>query len=397
MSFDDFFDEPKFDYESEKKKFIDNLNFLKSMSVQEITLYKKWEEFNKDSYSMLQKASKFDGLEKSIWVPKDIYNKEQTISEIESLNPIVETVEQGNPKDSENWTLLRRLIHTMEFTANPGRNIKFYVKDKNTNKVLGLICLGSDVTSLGARDSFIGWTKDNKFKDGKLNHTSIGTTICCVQPLGFNFLGGKLVAAMVTSSVVRDMWKKLYNQTLVGLSTTSLYGIHSMYNGIPHWKTLGESKGRISLKPDDSSYDVWHDWVKENKSERYLRETTQKSGVAGPVTGVKQKIIKMIYDELGLKLKDFEHGFQRGIYYADMYENGKLFLRNEIDEKDLVMKKKYVEDMDYINNWWKPKAIRRYSKLLDENKIKPEKLFYADVLNTTWDETKAKYLGEVGR
>ena len=50
----------------------------------------------------------------------------------------------------------------------------------------------------------------------------------------------------------------------------------------------------------------------------------------------------MIYDELGLKLKDFEHGFQRGIYYADMYENGKLFLRNEIDEKDLVMKKKYV-------------------------------------------------------
>ena len=107
MSFDNFFDEPKFDYESEKKKFIQNLNFLKSMSVQEITLYKKWEEFNKDSYSMLQKASKFDGLEKSIWVPKDIYNKEQTISEIESLNPIVETVEQGNPKDSENWTLLR--------------------------------------------------------------------------------------------------------------------------------------------------------------------------------------------------------------------------------------------------------------------------------------------------
>ena len=71
MSFDNFFDEPKFDYESEKKKFIENLNFLKSMSVQEITLYKKWEEFNKDSYSMLQKASKFDGLEKSIWVPKD--------------------------------------------------------------------------------------------------------------------------------------------------------------------------------------------------------------------------------------------------------------------------------------------------------------------------------------
>ena len=397
MSFEDFFDELKFDYEKEKKKFIDNLNFLKEMSVQEITLYKKWEEFNKDFYSMMKRGSKFDVLEKVLWTPKNIYNKEQTISEIELLNPVVEFVEQGNTKEVERWTLLRRLIHTMEFSANPGRNLKFYVKDKNTNKVLGLICLGSDVTSLGARDKFIGWTKDNKFKDGKLNYTSIATTICCVQPLGYNFLGGKLVATMVTSSVVRDIWKEFYDQTLVGISTTSLYGIHSMYNGIPHWKTLGESKGRISLKPDDVTYDTWHDWIKENRAERYERETTQKEGISGPVTGIKQKIIKMIYDEFGIKLKNYEHGFQRGIYFANIYENGKEFLRKEIGEEDLVMKKKYIEDVDYINKWWKPKAIRRYTKLLDQNRIKPEKLFYADVLNASWEETKEKYLGEVGR
>ena len=29
--------------------------------------------------------------------------------------------------------------------------------------------------------------------------------------------------------------------------------------------------------------------------------------------------------------------------------------------------------------------------------IKPEKLFYSDVLNSSWEETKEKYLGEVGR
>jgi hypothetical protein len=170
-----------------------------------------------------------------------------------------------------------------------------------------------------------------------------------------------------------------------------------MYNGIPHWKTLGESKGRISLKPDDAAYDTWHDWIKENRAERYERETTQKEGISGPVTGIKQKIIKMIYDEFGIKLKNYEHGFQRGIYFANIYENGKEFLRKEIGEEDLVMKKKYIEDVDYINKWWKPKAIRRYTKLLDQNRIKPEKLFYADVLNASWEETKEKYLGEVGR
>ncbi len=61
------------------------------------------------------------------------------------------------------------------------------------------------------------------------------------------------------------------------------------------------------------------------------------------------------------------------------------------------MKKKYVEDVDYINRWWKPKAVRRYVKLLDEGRIKPEKLFYAGILDISWEEAKEKYLGEVGR
>ena len=396
MGFGDFFDEPKFDFDKERKSFVDNLNLLKTMSVQEQTLYKKWQEFNADVYSMTQKASKFKRIDNSLWMPTDINNKEQTIKEIEALEPYIEMLEQGNAKDNETWTLVRKLIHTMEFTANPGRNIKFFVKDKPTGKLLGVVCLGSDVTSLGARDKFIGWTKEDKFS-GKLKHTSIGTTICCAQPLGYNFLGGKLVACLVTSSVVRDAWKKLYGQTLVGLSTTSLYGIHSMYNGIPLWKTLGESSGRIALKPDDSVYETWLAWLKENQRDEYLRQTTQKEGVAGPPTGVKQKVINMIFRAVGVKLSTYMHGFKRGIFYADIYENGKEFLRGEIEEKDLKMKQKYSDDSAYIMKWWKPKAIRRYTKLFDEGRLKPEKLFYGDIVGKTWEETKEMYLSEVGR
>ena len=397
MGFGDFFDEPKFDFDKERKTFIDNLNLLKTMSVQEQTLYKKWQEFNADVYSMTQKASKFKRINNSIWTPSDITNKEQTIIELAKLEPYVEMLEQGNAKDNETWTLVRRLIHTMEFTANPGRNLKFFVKDKVTGKLLGVICLGSDVTSLGARDKYIGWSLDNKFKDGKLKHTAIGTTICCAQPLGYNFLGGKLVAALVTSSTIRDAWKKLYGQTLVGMSTTSLYGIHSMYNSIPLWRTMGKSVGRIALKPDDATYEVWHDWVRENMKSEYKKATTQKEGVSGPPTGVKQKTINLIFKAVGIKASDYEHGFQRGIYYADMYENGKEFLRGEIEEKDLKMKQKYSEDSDYIMKWWKPKAIKRYTKLFDEGRLKPEKLFYGDIVGKTWEETKEMYLSEVGR
>ena len=57
-------------------------------------------------------------------------------------------------------------------------------------------------------------------------------------------------------------------QTLVGISTTALYGIHSMYNGIPQWKTLGETKGKISLKPDDQFYDTWHQWLERKQQQK---------------------------------------------------------------------------------------------------------------------------------
>ena len=137
MGFNDFFDEEKFDFDAERKKFIGNLDYLKSMSVQEQTLYKKWMEFNADVYSMTQKASKFKRINNSLWMPSDINNKEQTIKEIEALEPYVEMLEQGNAKDNETWTLVRKLIHTMEFTANPGRNIKFFIKDKPTGKLCG--------------------------------------------------------------------------------------------------------------------------------------------------------------------------------------------------------------------------------------------------------------------
>jgi len=382
-NFDKFSDEKAFDFELNKQLFIDNMDMLKTMSVQEQTLYKKWQEFNKNE-KLRSKADKLDQVQQQMWAPTDIYNKEQTIQEIQDLEPIVE-----HTQDNETWTLLRQGISSMEFVANPGRNQKYFVKDKKTDKYLGVICMGSDVVSIKVRDEFIGWTKENKLDDAKLQHTAIGTSIIATQPLGYNFLGGKLVSALVTCSTIRDKWKENYNQTLVGITTTALYGVHSQYNGIPHWKTLGETAGQINLKPDDSIYLVWNQWLKENHPEEHHKAVT--------ATGPKNNVINRIFKHLGMKAKDYEHGFKRGVYFADIYENGKEFFKSNIEEKDLVMKEKYQLDYDRIISWWKPKAIRRYEKLHSENKLKPEPLFYSDIMDMSWEETKEKYLGEVGR
>ena len=393
---------PVFDFESEKAKLKENMDYLMTMSVQEQTLYKKWVELQEPN--MIQAKSQIASYYDLQWKPTDINNKELTIKEIESLDPYVEIVD--DPKESTKWAAVRRMIHTMDFTANPGRNVKINVKDRVSGKLLGQISLASDVTAMGVRDNFIGWTKDNKFVDGKLNNTTIASTIVCTQPLGYNFLGGKLIAMMTTTPEVREYWNSKYKNVLIAVGTTSLYGIHSQYNGIPLFKTLGESAGKISLKPDDKFYDPWHQWIKENRAEWYKQNISDERArnganmgyeANGPVSGIKQKILSAIFKECGIKATEYHHGFKRGVYMAMMYENGCEYLRNEITEDKLILKDKFKQGTEYINKWWKKHAISRYTKLHDEGRIKPEHLFYIDAIGISWEEMKAKYLAEVGR
>jgi hypothetical protein len=286
----------------------------------------------------------------------------------------------------------------MDWNANPGRNVKCFVKDKVSGKILGLISLGSDITSLGVRDTFIGWTKKDKFEDGKLNNTTIATTLVSVQPFGYNMLGGKLIAALATSPVIRDYWYKKYNNILVGVGTTSLYCGYSQYNSMPHLKKLGESKGMISIKPDDKYYDVWHHWLQTEKSDWYKKEIEDAAvNKSGPVSGVKQKILGQIFKEIGVKPNHYNHGFHRGVYFAQMYENGNQYLCGKITQQELQIKDKFKRGDVYTIDWWKKKAVNRYTTLFNDNKIKPETLFYSDIIGMSWQECKDKYLHEVGR
>jgi hypothetical protein len=396
---------PAFVFEEAKQQLIGNMDYLMSMSVEEQTLYKKWVELQDPA--MIRDASQIATYYDLQWNPTDINNKELTIQQIEELEPYVEIV-SDDALASTKWTHLRKMIHTMSWTANPGRNVKIFVKDRKSGKLLGMASLASDVTSMGVRDNYIGWTKEDKFRKGKLNHTTIASTIVCTQPLGYNFLGGKLVAMMTTVPEVREYWKKTYGQTLIGVGTTSLYGIHSQYNGIPHFKTLGESAGKIAIKPDDKFYDPWHQWLKENRSEWYQTAITNErirngasmgtgEGASGPVSGIKQKILGQIFKECGMRMSDYHHGFKRGVYLAMIYENGNDFLCDRIDESQLKPKQKFEEGVDYISKWWKKHAISRYTKLHSEGRLKPEHLFYIDGIGMDWDTMKNKYLSEVGR
>jgi hypothetical protein len=389
--FFDFGEEEVFDYYLERKKFIDNMNFLKSMSVQEQTLYKKWEECR--SYKHKYESSIM--TRSNIWCPTDINNKELTIQEIQKLRPVVRLA--VSESELEHWTNLRIFSHTMSYDVTPGRFLRFLIIDENTETFLGAVSLSSDVTTITERDNYIGWNKEDKFERGKLNNTSIASCIMSTQPFGYNFLGGKLVASIITGKYVRDMWENTYGNVLAGLTTTSLYGTNSMYNSIPYWKKLGETAGQVFIKPDDEYYMCWLQWLKKNKSVEYEAVITRKDDKDIPVTGVKQRILNLIFRELQLKTAEYVHGFKRGIYFSEFYENSRNFLCSKIESDDLKLKDKFKDDTNGIISWWKKKAIERYSKLYDENRLNSEILWYNKVPFMTWNKVKETYLKDVGR
>jgi len=251
----EFFDAGEFEFDLEKSKFIKNIDYLKSMTAEEQTFYKKWVEVQ----TYKDYLNKSGVVKAKIWTPTDINNVELTVKELENLNPTIVHVTAGSAYEQD-WLMLRLFCHTMEYAQTPGRFIKLLITDGNVDnpRYLGAVSISSDVIVITDRDNYIGWTADNKLKDKRLVHSAIGSCIMSTQPFGYNFLGGKLVAALITTSKTREIWKKLYDEELVGMTTTSLYGSYSMYNSLKWWHKCGSSTGKMMIKPDDSVYEVWH-------------------------------------------------------------------------------------------------------------------------------------------
>ena len=347
-----------------RTELIDNLMFKQTLDSRELVMYNKLNEFSKDKFDKKLMKS----LKSKVWQPTDMMDVDRTIVEIADIKPKLELV-----TDDKEFTHLRKLIHSFEWVSTVGRLIKLMVKDETTDKILGIITVGSDLVSVECRENHIGWTKHHKHSLKKLNHTAVVSSIVPTQPFGFNFLGGKLIASIATTDLVRKIWKERYNDELVGLTTTSLFGSFSMYNNLPQWKKCGSSKGKVYIKPDADIYQYWLDWVRNNQRDKYDEI------MKGLKTGAKQKMLNHIFNQLGIKGTDYFVNQQRGVYFAPFYTNTNEFLRNEIDASELIMRPQIEGDLEYIDKWWKPKAINRYKKLMKQNRTNDEVLWYEDI------------------
>ena len=402
------------DTESLKEAVVKDLSYVSSMDVKEYTLYQKWCEV-KDRYPTVETNSFFDDkpamlkpeqgvviqeVKNNFWLPEDPEEYLELQPELIWTDG-ADVQSHTNAKGSEIWNALRTFLSTMKNNSNIGRNLNFLIRDKVTKKYLGVTCMSSDFLDLTPRDEYIGWDREAKTQR-MINHTCIGSTIVPIQPLGYNLVGGKLLALLCLSKTVEDTWEYQYKDKLVGVTTTSLYGKTkqiplSQYDRLKHWKKMGWTAGSVSYEPTKPTRMMIQNWLKKNHTYKYFEWYVAKKDTGQPhKRDHRNRSHTFTYNQLGIDKKLIKSDHARGIYFGELFTNTREFLREETNTTGLT--RAFDNSTEALTDLWKNKyAKKRLASLKKQGRVSTETHFYDDIIYLSWEETKQKYLPQVGR
>lgn len=396
-------------FEELVQKTIEELTYVSVMNVKEYTLFQKWHEVQlKYPYVIVndlwegekkviadeKQRRAIDEVKSNFWIP----------SEPNDYLKLEPELIYANKQDNlpELWNCIRTFSSTMKNNSNIGRNLNYIVRDKVSKKYLGVICISSDFLDLSPRDKFIGWSKDLKTQGAMINYSAIGSTIVPLQPLGYDYVGGKLLALLCLSDDVQNKWRELYGDILVSVTTTSLYGKTkagglSQYDNLDYWQPMGYTAGSVAYEPLYDTRYMIREWLKKNHTKKYFEWYVAKKSSGQPYKrDHKNRSLTFAYSQLNIPKKLIRSDHSRGIYYSPLYDKSCEFLRKECEEKDLT--KSFDTSIDHLVDIWKTKHVKgRVKQLIKKDKFSYETLFYDDLITMTWEETKAKYLNQVGR
>ena len=402
------------DTETLKQAVVKDLSFVSQMDVKEYTLYQKWCEIH-DRYPTQEVNSFFDDkptlknaeqgallqeIKNNFWLPED--PEEYLYLEPELLWTDGEAITSiTGSKMPAIWNGMRTFLSTMKNNSNIGRNLNFLIRDKKTGKYLGITCMSSDFLDLTPRDNHIGWEREAKTQR-MINHTCIGSTIVPIQPLGYNLVGGKLLALLCLSDTVEWTWQKQYGDKLVGVTTTSLYGKTkaiplSQYDRLKYWKKMGWTAGSVSYEPLLGTRQMIQAWLKKNHTYKYFEWYVAKKDSGQPhKRDHRNRSHTFTFRQLGIDKKLIKSEHARGIYFSELFINTREFLREE--HTAIALTRKFDNSVGALTDVWKNKyAKKRLASLTKQGRLSKDTHFYDDIIYMDWEQTKQKYLPQVGR
>jgi hypothetical protein len=269
----------------------------------------------------------------------------------------------------------------------PGKTLKWVVYEKNTNKIVGFIRFGSPTINSKPRNEFLGKPLNTTDKDTmkRFNDSTImGFNIIPTQPFGFNYLGGKLLAAICTSHYARRALNKKYNTNYCMFETTSLYGSSkssSMYDGMkPYLKFIGLTDSDFVPSINDDKYHHLKDWFENKNSGVPLVDAEASSRKLK----TQSKMISIIRNSLAMANSEMYEPFKQCFIDAKNlterkrqylgtygYANVKEYMNSETDT--LVKNVNFDRfELDNVYTWWKKMATKRYENLQRDGRLRTE-------------------------
>ena len=277
--------------------------------------------------------------------------------------------------DNHTWdTCINMISSHSNMTSIPGKTLKLAVKEMNTGKFVGFMRFGSPVINMRPRNVLLGNVPDLPV----FNKTAImGFVIVPSQPFGYNYLGGKLLAALCCSHQVREMLNKKYDMNLVMFETTSLYGNSksaSQYDGMkPMLRNRGLTDSdfipMIHGKPFKDMLDYVEDkigvFIKEDASSRKLKITTAIQGL------VKKALDGDDLEKFKSTIVNAKKLTEQKRYYVSNYgiENYIDIVNGKTDKIVRAPNYDRFHDNELIE-WWRKLATKRFDKLHEEGRLR---------------------------
>ena len=346
-------------------------------------LIKYFKDFNRiDDYFRARKIERVKnipqalpgmGLDDDMFQSYDIHPEDMSFEIVETSNEIFDT--------------MLEMVASFSPDNAPGKMLKLIVKETNTNKVVGFIKLGSPIINSRPRNDYLGGTPDLSIFNKR---AIMGFNIVPVQPFGYNYLGGKLMASICTSHTVRRMLNEKYKTEFCLFETTSLYGNikgMSMYDGMkPYLRYKGDTLSKFLLTLGEDIYFEMRDWFTEkNGGEDLIPARTAEGKItASRKLKIQSKMIGIIkaslkqHDTKAYKMfteqmnKASDVTTQKRFYMSEYgYSNVKDVL---LGKTDVLTKAENFDrfELENITEWWKKKAGKRYEKMVAENKVRTE-------------------------
>ena len=282
--------------------------------------------------------------------------------------------------------MLNKTSSHTNMSSIPGKSIRLLVTETTTNTIVGFIRLGSPVINSKPRNEYLGRPLATTDLDemGRFNNSAImGFVIVPTQPFGYNYLGGKLLAAICCSHHVRDILNKKYNTNICLFETTSLYGSSkssSQYDGMkPYLRFKGLTDSHFLPLLHGEAFKKMNAWFTERNGEPLVdpeassRKLKTQTKMVSIIKESLKKYDANLYDKFSKfvnKTRDLTE--QKRFYMSDYgYENVPQYLKRETDE----LKKGLHYDKFTLENtikWWQKLATKRYNKLKTNQSIRSE-------------------------